>query len=352
MATNMIDMNDDDIDVVTNANSRIDTADTVDNKHNKIEWGEDHINILVEWADKALCYRWLHSKAHAGYSFSNTWFTIPVIIMSTLAGTANFAQDKFPESIRQYATMGIGAINLFSGILTTIQQYLKISELNEAHRVATIAWDKFYRNTKVELAKSPNERIPVVQMMKICKEEFDRLMETSPPISEEIIKEFMKTFSTSAEGTIDIEMNKKHQDFMNLKKPEICDALESTRMSVFNPKTPIQNVNANTIRNSITGTDLQTAIKKMDLKHKQKKINSVIAKFNKEKHRDPLVDEIMAELDNKIELDIVQSVLLYKKSNKPDDKKNKNKEKEKEGHLSIDIMSDDDTTTSTTSKST
>ena len=316
-------------------------ADTNKNtKVHHIDWGEDHVNILVEWADKALCYRWLHSKAHNGYSSSNAWYTIPVIIMSTLAGTANFAQDKFPESIRQYATMGIGAINLFSGILTTIQQYLKISELNEAHRVATIAWDKFYRNTKVELAKSPNERIPVVQMIKHCKEEFDRLMETSPPIAEDIIKEFMKTFSTTADavsvGVDGIEMTKKHNDFVNLKKPEICDALESTRMSVFTPQK-----NTAEKRSSITGHDLKVAIKNMDLKHKQKKINSVIVKFNKEKHRDPLVEEIMSELDNKIELEIVQSFLLY------------NAKKDKKNHISIDIMSDDESTTSaSTSKST
>jgi len=335
------------------ANATTATASANDDKNKSkiphIDWGEDHINILVEWADKALCYRWLHSKAHAGYSVSNTWFTIPVIIMSTLAGTANFAQDKFPESIRQYATMGIGAINLFSGILTTIQQYLKISELNEAHRVATIAWDKFYRNTKVELAKSPNERIPVAQMMKHCKEEFDRLMETSPPISEDIIKLFMTTFSTSEQTLAGIESQEKHQDFKHLKKPEICDALESTRKSVFDPKKMglAEPQQQQTARNSITGNDLQTAIKKMDLKHKQKKINSVIAKFNKEKHRDPLIDEIMSELDNKIELDIVKSVLLYNA------KKDKNNDNAKEkSHLSIDIMSDCDDSSSTTSKST
>ena len=55
--------------------------------------------------------------------------------------------------------MAIGAVNIFAGILTTIAQFLKIGELNEAHRVASIAWDKFYRNTKVELAKSPAEKI-------------------------------------------------------------------------------------------------------------------------------------------------------------------------------------------------
>ena len=81
-----------------------------------------------------------------------------------------------------------------AGIITTIQQFLKVSELNEAHRVASIAWDKFYRNIKVELAKSPKERIPVSQMIKMQKEEFDRLMETSPMIEDDIINNFRHTF--------------------------------------------------------------------------------------------------------------------------------------------------------------
>lgn len=79
--------------------------------------------------------------------------------------------------------MLIGGLNIFTGVLTTIQQFLKITESNEAHRVASISWDKFHRNIRVELCKSPPERTPVAQMLKISKEEFDRLMETSPVLS-------------------------------------------------------------------------------------------------------------------------------------------------------------------------
>jgi len=28
-----------------------------------LEWTPEHECILIEWADKAMCYRWLHSKA-------------------------------------------------------------------------------------------------------------------------------------------------------------------------------------------------------------------------------------------------------------------------------------------------
>ena len=97
-------------------------GDKPEDIHTAIPWTEAHENILVEWADKGLCYRWLHSKAHAQYSRANAMFTIPVIIMSTVTGTANFAQDKFPAATKDYATMAIGTVNICAGILTTIQQ--------------------------------------------------------------------------------------------------------------------------------------------------------------------------------------------------------------------------------------
>ena len=192
-----------------------------------VVWTRDHEKILIDWGDKAMCYRWLHSKSHARYSKTNAYFTIPVIIMSTLTGTANFAQDRVPENMRGYYSMGIGFINILAGIITTIQQFLKISELNEAHRVSAISWDKFYRKIRVELSKPPLERQSVYDFLKSCTEEFDRLMETSPTIENPVIELFDKTFNHK---NIDTE---KRKLFEQLKKPEICDSLESVELSLF-----------------------------------------------------------------------------------------------------------------------
>jgi hypothetical protein len=185
------------------------------------EWTLEHEKLLVEWADKAMCYRWLHSRSNAMYHSLNAWYTIPVIIISTLTGTANFAQERVPIQYQNVFVMIVGGFNILAGIITTIQQFLKITQLNEAHRVSAIAWDKFYRNIKIELAKHPDERMHVTQMIKICKEEFDRLMETSPVIPENIIKLFKTEFNN-----ID-----KDNEFPKIIKPEICDSLISTELS-------------------------------------------------------------------------------------------------------------------------
>lgn len=261
-----------------------------------VPWTEEHENILVDWADKAMCYRWMHSKANQGYARKNAWYTIPVIIMSTLTGTANFAQDRFPEDYKEYAPMMIGAVNLFAGILTTVQQFLKIGELNEAHRVAAISWDKFYRNIKVELAKHPRERTSVSHMLKLSKEEFDRLMETSPTISDNVIQLFQATFSNIKDPS-----SEKARAFGELKKPEICDALESTRYSVYKMKDePHKGPSTNM---------LELIKRKREETRKAEIVESFIKNFRQEYSREPSNDEIYENLKEQVAQDIVNKVV-------------------------------------------
>lgn len=186
----------------------------------QIEWSPDNEKIMVEWCDVAQCYKWLNYRCHAKLSSLHAWFTIPAIIFSTVSGTASFAQESFPENIRVYAPAIIGSINIAIGILTTIQQYLKISELNEAHRVSAISWDKFARNIRIELAKRPLEREHAGHFLKLCRQEFDRLMETSPSINDKVIEEFIAKFSGKPGSD-------KRKHFDKLRKPDICDTIVS-----------------------------------------------------------------------------------------------------------------------------
>lgn len=267
-----------------------DAVSIVDMDDNAV-WTEHHENILIEWADKATCYRWLHAKSHIDYSRANTWFTIPVIVMSTLTGTANFAQDRFPESVRPAFSSVVGSVNIFAGILTTIQQFLKISEYNEAHRACSISWGKFYRNIKVELAKDPKERTNVKQLIKTQKEEFDRLMEISPPIAEKIIKRFKNEFCDENSPNYDPD----------LKKPEICGALETTKHSVFKEK--------EAILDSATAAIFSGIAKNLDSRKRRDVVEGIINNFQELKQRYPTPDEVMSEMDNKGSIELIQQIL-------------------------------------------
>ena len=179
-------------------------------------WTKQQENLMAEWADKAGCYRWLHDRCEKKYSFMNMWITIPVIILSTLTGTANFALDGFipadDPDMKKYAQAAIGGVSIFAGILTTLGNFLRFAQGSEAHRVAGIAWGKFQRQIAVELAIAPKDRIDCMDFLKICRAELDRLIEQSPPVPDDVIGEFKKEF----------------EDKPNVKKPEICDGMEHT----------------------------------------------------------------------------------------------------------------------------
>ena len=264
-----------------------------------IEWTPEHEQLLIEWGDKAMCYRWLHAKANAMFSNLNTWYTIPVIVISTLTGTANFAQERVPLQYQSFFVMIVGGFNILAGIITTIQQFLKITQLNEAHRVSSIAWDKFYRNIKVEVAKHPHERMEVKQMVKLCKEEFDRLMETCPSIPEKIIQDFKVAF-------------KESETFKEVVKPEICDILVSTnefRNQWFNDE------------NKTKVIDDNLKLKKIkDIK--QKKIHELnntmvkdfIVSFNNLNNREPMESEIIDNLKDKMNIKTLEKIIEQTKT--------------------------------------
>ena len=193
-----------------------------DDKKTKITqvWTREQEQLLAEWSEKASGYRWLHSRCEKNYRCRNYTFTIPVIILSTLTGTANFAMDSFvPEENKQMAMACVGGVNIFAGILSTLQNFLRYAELMEGHRLALVSWSKFGRDIAVELALEPKMRKPAFDFLTICRAEFDRLIEQSPSIDDEVTKKFKKVFkNTIKEG---------------LRVPEICNGLH--RVSVYEP---------------------------------------------------------------------------------------------------------------------
>jgi len=267
----------------------------------QIEWSVEHERIFTEWGDKAMCYKWMHSKANSMYSRLNAWYTIPVIVISTLTGTANFAQERVPLEYQNYFVMIVGAFNITAGIITTIQQFLKITQLNEAHRVSSISWDKFYRNIKIELAKHPSERTKVFHMIKLCKEEYDRLMETSPSIPENIIREFDSHFQ-------------KRNFYEKIIKPEICDSLIPTD----DCRNPWYNEENKQKAESELAKNIQMKENKIKKKEETnfKDVNDFIELFIKINNRDPMESEIFDNLKDKMDLMTIKNILEQTKSTK------------------------------------
>jgi len=190
------------------------------------KWTPAQEELLAEWSEKAACFRWLHSRSEKSYRCRNYSFTIPVIILSTLTGTANFAMDSFvPDEHKQMAMACVGGVNIFAGILSTLQNFLRYAELMESHRLSEVQWSKFSRNISVELALDPKRRKPAGDFLKICRAEYDRLIESSPTIDDPIIKQFKSNFKKS-----------------DIIKPDICNGLSKCKIYIPSKEEKLEEV--------------------------------------------------------------------------------------------------------------
>lgn len=160
-------------------------------------WSPECENLLAEWSEKASCYRWLHNRSEKKYKKRYYCFSIPVIILSTLTGAANVGLSSYvPESEQSTAQAIVGSVNIFAGILSTLQTFMKIVETMESHRAVGVAWSKLGRNICIELAIDPMRRQNAHDFLSICRAEYDRLIESSPNIDDDIIKSFKHRFKS------------------------------------------------------------------------------------------------------------------------------------------------------------
>lgn len=154
-------------------------------------WNEQHEIILRQWGEAAACYRYMNHRSYLMYKRMSLRFTLPVIVLSTVTGTANFAQTSFPESIRPVVPSIIGGMNLIAGLIATIMQFLKINELMENHRAAALSYGLLSRNIRLMLSLSRAERNKEgLAFVDECKSEYDRLIEQSPAVPTIILTQF------------------------------------------------------------------------------------------------------------------------------------------------------------------
>jgi hypothetical protein len=156
---------------------------------NNIKWSEQLENYFKEIGEKCQCYYVLHKKSEQLFSKRTTLIDLPVIVLSTVAGTLSIGNS----SIFGYSSKSniyIGCLSLFVGVLNTISTYFSWSKRCENHRIVSIQYSKLYRFISVELKLPIEERMKPNDMLKIIRETYERLQELSPLIPINIINDF------------------------------------------------------------------------------------------------------------------------------------------------------------------
>jgi len=166
-----------------------------------VTWNSQLERILSDEGERCLCFSWLHDRSEKKFTSLHTYITIPSIILATLSGSASIGTTALIES-STVANLVIGTTTLTVGLLGTISSFFAWAKRAESHRIATITYKKVYKFILVELALPRSERMNAKDMLKIIRDETQRLQETCPQIPDDIIKLFKDKFEkTSPEVT-------------------------------------------------------------------------------------------------------------------------------------------------------
>ena len=162
------------------------------------EWSDEIEELLSEWAEISMCYSYLHNYSTRKYRKKYHHLQIPIIILSTLTGIA-------------------------CGILGTLLAFLKYAEIYEGHRISALAWSKLSRTIEIELSLQELKRKSCRDFLKICRSEYDNLLESSPNIDLDIINFFNKKFDGK---------------YVGVRRPIICNGLNSIKPYRISLKEP------------------------------------------------------------------------------------------------------------------
>ena len=187
-----------------------------------VSWNSQIEKVISDEGERSLCFSWLHDRSEKRYSKLSTYITLPSIMLATLSGSASIGIGQFIPN-PQVANTIIGVLTLSVAILTTVSSYFAWAKRSESHRISTISYKKLYRFILIELALARTERMAPKDMLKVVRDEAQRMAETSPQIPDPIIADFKVRFGkTTPEVT----------------KPEITNGLDPIYVYPSNADSP------------------------------------------------------------------------------------------------------------------
>ena len=198
-----------------------------------ISWNDSLEILVAEEAERCGGLSWLHAECEKYFSLRNNVVAIPVIILSTANGFLSGSSSSI-FSNPTTSSIGLGIMSLFTGILSTLGSYFAWAKRTEAHRISAIQYHKIARSLKIELTLPKSERIGAKDILKITKDQIERLMEISPAIPNEIVKLYKQTFPEL--GLDDINRVAQPEIISGVQKvivnKWVPDAVEENRVQV------------------------------------------------------------------------------------------------------------------------
>lgn len=171
-----------------------------------ISWNERVEEYFASTGEKAHCLGWCHKKAEAVYSNRRSWIDLPVIVISAVTGFMSAGSSQMFDDAR-ISSIALGVASLFVSVLNTAGSYFGWAKRAEGHRIAAIQYAKLYRFLNIEMSLPREERMSPNDLLKITRENYDRLAEVSPLLPEGVIRDFQHRFAKEKEVAKPEELN-------------------------------------------------------------------------------------------------------------------------------------------------
>ena len=159
-----------------------------------IHWSSALELLVAQEGERCRGYAYINQKAESYYALRANWMAIPVIILSTLAGTASVGSSSLFDGETKIASVAIGLVNILCGILQTISSYYSFARKSESHRIAYLQYSKLFSIVRVEMSLPRNERQEAEVLLKQIRDGMERLAETTPSPPQVILDEFNQHF--------------------------------------------------------------------------------------------------------------------------------------------------------------
>ena len=92
----------------------------------KKQWTDEQEQLLINWAEKASGYSWMHNKSIQYFRRLSLYISIPASIFGYLAGTTTFISSNLDNNQILRAIIGLSGI--IAGLLTNFQEIFTFKE--------------------------------------------------------------------------------------------------------------------------------------------------------------------------------------------------------------------------------
>jgi hypothetical protein len=181
----------------------------------QVSWNDALEKVIASEGERASGLAWLHTECELHYSKLTTYIALPVICLSAINGFVSGASSLIFGDNTNVSSLGVGGVSLLTALLSTVGSYFAWAKRTEGHRIGSIQYLKLSKFINMEMALSRRERIRAKDMLKMVREQSERLMEISPAIPTKF----------------KVLYNSKFHDIQGISHPEVTNGIQ--KVSIY-----------------------------------------------------------------------------------------------------------------------